>query len=1041
MIDRLIDWSLKNPLLVIFLSLLVMGVGAVVYSKLPVDVYPDLNAPLVNIITEHYGMPSEDVEILITRPLESILNGAPHVTRVRSESSLGISVVTVEFDWGTDIYLARQLVTSRLELVTNQLPAGTLHPILGPISSRMGEVFHFVVEGDEANPMELRSIADWDIRYRLLGVPGISFVINLGGFIKQYQVLIDPTNLKNYDITGADVKRAIEENNYNPSGGLLFQGPQEYIIRGLGRMQTLEHIQNTVVTARNNVPIYVKDVAEVKIGHQLRRGVAGRNSTGEEVVDVVIEKQYGGNTLNTIGNTKAALAGLRKSLPPNVNITPYYDQSVLVNKSINHVEKAILEGAILVIAIILLFMGNLRSALITSLTIPISVMFTFIMMWIFDIGITVMSLGGLAIGIGKLANSSIIMVENIFRVAQKKKKSIWESTREGAKEVGRHIFQASIIIIVVFLPLFALSGMEGRMFAPTAFAVAAALFAGLLNSLTIKPVLCSLLLKEGKIPAEDNFAIRSIKRIYRRALAFCLNHRRKVIITTSALFVLVMAFILPRVGSEFLPQMDEGSLMLSTVMLPGTSLAETDRVGRQVEKLMMEFPEVISINRTTGRAEQSEHAHGVNHSHHIIELAPKEERERSLEELLTAMRAKLDTIPGIHYIFEQPIQNKLAEMLTGIEGQIAIKLFGPDLEVLNPKIEEMRGIVEGIEGVADLRVEQTAGTPQINVTLDRQRLARYGLNISDVSEVIETALNGIAVTDILEGHRKFAVFIRFQERFRGDLESIKKILIDTPDGQRVPLEYVASFEVGQGPLTVMREYVQRRRVIICNVVGRDQGSWVREAQQAIEEKVSLPPGYYVSFGGQFESQQRASRQLMILSSIVAVIVFFLLFLSFGSLRNAVSVLLNVPFAIMGGVIALWLTGTNFNVPSLVGFIALFGISVQNAIIVVAFYNRLRKEGRPLREAVMEGSLVRLRPIIMTELVICFGVLPLAVMTATTGSELQQPMAIVYIGGQLTALFIATLQLPCIYEMLEERRRRSSNPPAIEPKGGELEARE
>jgi len=612
MIDRLIDWSLKNPLLVIFLSILVMGVGAVVYFKLPVDVYPDLNAPLVNIITEHYGMPSEDVETLITRPLESILNGAPHVTRVRSESSLGISVVTVEFDWGTDIYLARQLVTSRLELVTNQLPAGTLHPILGPVSSRMGEVFHFVVEGDEVDPIELRSTADWVIRYRLLGVPGISFVINLGGFIKQYQVLIDPTKLKNYDITVADVKRAIEENNYNPSGGLLFQGPQEYIIRGLGRMQTLEHIQNTVVTARNNVPIYVKDVAEVQIGHQLRRGIAGRNSTGEEVVDVVIEKQYGGNTLNTIENTKEALAGLLKSLPPNVKITPYYDQSVLINKSISHVEKAILEGAILVIAIILLFMGNLRSALITSLTIPISVMFAFIMMWIFDIGITVMSLGGLAIGIGKLANSSIIMVENIFRVAQQKKKSIWESTREGATEVGRHIFQASIIIIVVFLPLFALSGMEGKMFAPTAFAVAAALF-----------------------------AIMFMKRIYRRALTYCLNHRRKVILISSALFVMVMALILPRVGSEFLPQMDEGSLMLSTVMLPGTSLAETNRVGRQVEKLMMEFPEVISINRTTGRAEQSEHAHGVNHSHHILELVPKEERERSLEELLTAMRAKL----------------------------------------------------------------------------------------------------------------------------------------------------------------------------------------------------------------------------------------------------------------------------------------------------------------------------------------------------------------------------------------------------------------
>lgn len=1021
MIDKLIEWSLRNRLLVIFLAALVIISGVIIFFTLPVDVYPDLNAPLVNIITENYGMPSEEVEKLITRPLESILNGAPHVTRVRSESSMGISVVTVEFDWGTDIYLARQLVTSRLELVVNQLPAGTLRPILGPVSSRMGEVYQFVVEGEgDVEPMELRSVADWVIRYRLLGVPGISFVVNLGGFIKQYQVLIDPTQLKNYGITIADVKTAIEENNYNPSGGLLFKGPQEFIIRGLGRMQSIEHIKNTVITARNNVPIYVKDVAEVKIGQQLRRGIAARN--GSEVVDVVIEKQYGGNTLTTIRNVKNAIVGLAESLPEKIKITPYYDQSILIWSSIGHVERALLEGAVLVILVILLFMGNLRAALITSLTIPISVLFAVIMMKIFGIGITVMSLGGLAIGMGKMANSSVIMVENIYRIMQQKKKDVLGSTLEGAKEVGRHIFNAGLIILLVFLPLFGLSGIEGRMFAPTAFAVFASLFAGLINSLTIKPVLCSLLLKKEKIPEQDIFLMRFIKKIYKKVLNFCLRNPWKYLLTTGIVYLCLMFILIPRIGREFLPQMDEGSLILSTILAPGTSLEESHRIAKTVDKIMLDFPEVLSINRTTGRAEQSEHAHGVNHSHYIMELMPKAKRDRSLEEMLKEMRARLDEVAGLSYIFEQPIQNKMAEMLTGLEGQIAIKLFGPELEVLNEKIEEIKAVVDNIKGVADLRIEQTSGTPQVNVRLNRKSLARYGINIARASEVIETALNGIEATDILEEHRRFAVFIRFQERFRKDIETIKNLLVDTPFGQRIPLSELADFEMSEGPLTIMRENVQRRRVIICNVTGRDQGSWVAEASKLIDENVNLPAGYYVTFGGQFESQQRSFQRLLLLSILVGLIVFFLLMIFF-SFKNAIAIIIDVPFSMMSGVIALYIFGMTFCVSSAVGFIALFGIGIQNAIIMVAFYNKLRKQGVPLREAVVQGSLIRLRPVFITELVIVMGVLPLLIFAGGSGSELLAPMAVVYIGGELDTIFIAILQLPVLYELLEGRAER------------------
>jgi cobalt-zinc-cadmium resistance protein CzcA len=621
-----------------------------------------------------------------------------------------------------------------------------------------------------------------------------------------------------------------------------------------------------------------------------------------------------------------------------------------------------------------------------------------------------------------MANSSIIMVENIFRILQQRQGSIRNNTLLAAKEVGRHIFHASFIIILVFIPLFALEGIEGRMFAPTAFAVAASLFGGLVCALSLQPVLCTYFLKPGAIPQLDNRLIRSLKSGYRFLLDCCLGHRAAFLAATVAAFLAVLVLLAPHVGREFLPQMDEGALIASTVLPPGTSLQESDRIGRIVEQALFSVPEVLSVNRTTGRAEQSEHAHGVNHSHYIMELVPKANRDRSLDELLADMRERLDRIPGIHYIFEQPIQNKLAEMLTGIEGEIAIKLFGPDLDVLHEKIRAIRDVVSHVEGVADLQVEQAAGTPQVNIHLDRRKLARYGVNIQEVSDIIETSLNGVEATDILDGHRRYGVFLRFQEPYREHLEDIKALLVDTPAGPRVPLSELAHFEIGSGPLTIMREHVTRRRVIICNVHNRDQSSWVQEARERIHREVHLPEGYYVTFGGQFESYQRASRQLSAMIFIVAVIVFFLVYLSFRSLRDAVLILFNVPFAMMGGVVALWLTGITLNVSSAVGFIALFGISIQNAIILAAFIRNRLREGASLHDAVMDGALVRMRPILMTELVIIAGVLPLALFTGVSGSELQQPMAVVYIGGELTAIFITGLQLPVLYSLFGNGRK-------------------
>ncbi len=604
MIDRIIDYALKHRLLTILLVVLVSILGIIVYLQMPKDIYPDLNAPLVKIITENPGMAAEDVERLISFPLESLLNGAPHVTRVRSESTTGDSVVTVEFEWGMDIYLARQIVSSKLELITGRLPLGTTQPILGPVSSRMGEIFEFAVVGEETSPIELRSVADWTIRYRLQGVRGVSFVINLGGFVKQFQVYIKPEMLKNYDITINEVKEALENSNRNFSGGIILKGSQEVLIKGMGRIETIEHIKNTVITSRNNVPVYVKDVAEVKIGGKFRRDAASHNA--KEAVYVTVEKQYGGDTLAAIRNIKNALTQIAKDLPENINIKPFYDQSILILKSLKHVEVSIFEGAILIILVMVFFMWNLRSSFIASLTIPFSILIALVLMDIFGIGLTVMAIGGLAIGIGKVANGSIIMVENIFRVLKEKKgqASTLELTSEAARDVGKHLFSANLIIILVFLPLLTLKGIEGAMFRPTAFAVAAALFGSLILNLTLKPVLCSVFLKEKHLKDRKNPVIEFLTKKYRSILTKSLDHK-KFIIAVFVILIIGAGISYTFLGKEFVPPLDEGAIMASTVMLPETSLEESIKMGTRIEKIFLSFPEVISVSRTTGTAEAS----------------------------------------------------------------------------------------------------------------------------------------------------------------------------------------------------------------------------------------------------------------------------------------------------------------------------------------------------------------------------------------------------------------------------------------------------
>jgi len=961
-------------------------------------------------------MASEDVERLITFPLESLLSGAPGVTRVRSESTTGDSVVTVEFAWGTDIYKARQIVSSKLELITGRLPLGTSPPILGPVSSRMGEVFEFAVVGDEAtDPMDLRSVADWTIRYRLQGVPGVSFVINLGGFVRQFQVFLKPEMLKNYGLTIAEVKEAIEASNRNFSGGIISQGAQEILIKGEGRIETLDHLNKTVVTSRNNVPVFVRDVADVRIGPKFRRESASHD--GREAVNVTIEKQYGGDTLTAIRNVKAALARIGRDLPAGIGIKLFYDQSVLIIKSIQHVEVTILEGIFLIVLVMMFFMWNIRSSLIASLTIPFSILIALVIMDLFGVKLTVMSIGGLAIGIGKMANGSIIMVENIYRLLGEKcdRASPAEIVAEAAKDVGKFLFSASLIIILVFLPLLTLQGLEGAMFRPTAFAVAAALFGAMLLNITLQPILAATFLVRCRKIAKRDPVTEFLTSKYRVILEKALGKKRLMLAAFGTLVVLA-AVAFTFLGKEFVPPLDEGAILASTVMLPETSLEESVKMGTRVEGIMLSIPEVVSVTRTTGTAEASEHVHPVNHSHYNIEILPREERTRGFQEITQEMRAKLDALPGLAVLFEQPIANKLAEMLTGTEGELSVKLFGPDLAVLNDTIEEIRSSLEHVRGVADLQVEQTSGIPQLVLRLDRGRMALHGISVGQIADLVETALNGIEATDVYEADRVTSVLIRLPESYRDDEDAIRNLLIDAPGGQRIPLSDLAEIRRDEGPQTIFRENLLRRKIILCNIEGRDIAGFVEEARAVIEAEVTLPTGYYVTFGGQFESQQRALRHLALLMALVILIIFVILFSSFGSIRQAFLIIMNIPSALIGGIVALIIVGETLNVSSTIGLIALFGICAQNDIILVAKINDLRRRGASLREAVVEGAMVKFRPIFMTDMVMIVGLLPMALIT-TTGSELHRPLAVVYIGGFFFAIFLRLIMVPVLYETL------------------------
>ncbi len=1019
MINKIIEMAMRERLLTALLAAVIIAAGVTSYQKLPIDAFPDVSPVLVQIFTEAEGLAPEEVEKLITYPIEVAMNGLPDITRIQSISTFGLSVVSIYFKDDVDIYFARQLVFERLETARSEIPEGMGDPEMGPITTGLGQVYQYIVEGEGYDLMELRSIQDWIVKFQLRTVPGVTDVLSFGGKVRQYQVQVDPNELLNHNVTLDELIQAIESNNLNAGGSFIVRGAEEYIIRGIGWTQTLEDIKNIVVAERNGVPIYVSQLADVTFGPEIRRGIVTRNAEGEVVAGIVLKLIFT-NTSKVIADIKAKVEQINKSLPPGVRVRPFYDQADLVKKATDTVKNALLEGGILVVLVLVLFLGNLRSALVVTLTLPLSVLIAFFLMDQFNMSANLMSLGGLAIGIGMMVDGAVVMVENIFRHLTERRDQTepLHIILEAAREVGRPIVFAISIIIIVFLPLFTLQEVEGKMFSPMAYTISFAMAGSLLIALTIVPVACSFLLTRG-LKHRENPLMRVLKRGYRPILREAIR-RRRLVVTAAVLLLLGSLALFPFLGTEFVPILDEGSIVIRVTTAPSTSLDETTLITRRLEEMLLAFPEVKNVISKIGRAELGGDPEPVNNSEIFVELAPPDQWKtaRSKTKLIEKMEARLSQFPGILLNFSQPIAMRVDELISGVRAQIAIKLFGEDLDVLLEKGNQIAAVVSQVPGAADVQVEQVAGKPQVQIKIDRDRIARYGINVKDVQDVIRALIGGTSVGQVFEGQKRYDIFIRLKEPYRKDIEAIRNLLISAPNGRRIPLAQLAHIETVIGPKQISREANQRRLVIQLNVRGRDMGGFVEEARRLVEEKVDLPPGYFVTWGGQFENQQRAMRRLSIIVPLTIGLIYLMLFLTFNSGRQAALIILNVPFAMVGGIVSLYISGQYLSVPASVGFIALFGVAVLNGVVLVSYINQLRREGQSLEDAVINGAMLRLRPVLMTALVASLGLVPLLLSTGT-GSEVQRPLATVVVGGLVTSTLLTLLVLPTIYGWFEK----------------------
>ena len=1018
MLDRIILFALKNRLFVVAAAVLLLIYGVMVIIKLPVDVFPDLNRPTVTVLSEAPGLAPEEVETLVSLPIETTLNGAPGVERVRSTSGIGLSVVTVEFAWGTDIYRDRQLVGEKLQLAAEHLPRGVV-PAMGPISSIMGEIMLLGLESStgQTSPMEMRTLADWVVRQRLLTIPGISQVIPIGGGVKQYQVQVNPQRLAALGVTLQEVEHAVGASNENTTGGYLDAQSQEYLIRNLGRLRDPSQLLSTVVATRNGVPVLLKEVGSVGIGTLTKRGDGSVD--GRPAVILSIQKQPGASTIDLTRKIEAALKELQPSLPEDVRMRPLFKQANFIEAAIRNVEDAMRDGAILVLIVLFLFLLNFRTTAITLTAIPLSFVTAAVVFHLFGISINTMTLGGLAIAIGELVDDAIVNVENVFRRLRENRhaaepRPALEVVYRASSEVRNSIVYATILVVLVFMPLFALSGIEGRLFAPLGVAYIVSILASFVVSLTVSPALCLYLLPKAKVMAEerDSFVVRHLKQWDRRLLQFTLPHPG-IVIGGAVVLVLAAAALVPLMGREFLPAFNEGTATINVVAAPGTSLSESNRIGTIAERQLLSVPEVTSTGRRTGRAELDEHAEGVHYSEIDIDF---KRSKRSREVVLGDIRARLAEIPGVFVNIGQPISHRLDHLLSGVRAQIAVKLFGNDLDQLRAKAAEIQAAMATVPGVVDLQTEKQVLVPQVRIEGDRAALARYGLNVGDLNEALETALNGRVVSQVLEGQRTFDLIVRFDDRSRGSLDAIRNALIDTPSGAKVPLSAIAAIEESRGPNVIQHENVQRRIVVSANVSGRDLGRVVEEIQKKVGAQVTLPTGYFITYGGQFESQESATRLIGVLSLFSLAAMFLVLFAHFRSVPIVLQILLNIPLALVGSVVAIFLTGGTFSVASLVGFITLTGIACRNTIMMISHYLHLMKEeGESFdMHMVVRGSLERLVPVLMTALTAGLALIPLVLSKGEPGKEILYPVATVILGGLISSTLLDTIVTPAVF---------------------------
>ena len=1021
MIERIVDFALRQRLLVLVGTAVLLGVGVQAARTLPVDAFPDVSPVLVQILTESPGLAPEEVEQLVTFPIEVSMNGLPGVTRIQSTSMFGLSAVNVYFEDSVDIYFARQIVFERLQSARENIPPGLGDPDLGPITTGLGQVFQYLVLGDGVPADSLRTIQDWIAKLQLQTVPGVTEVLSFGGLEKQYQVQLDPARLVQYDITVSDVVEALEKNNANAGGSYLVRGAEEYLVRGLGFITTLEDIDNVVVAERENAPVFVRNLGTVAFGAAIRRGAVTVNGEGEQVAGIVLKRIFE-NTSSVIEGVKEKVSEVNESLPSGIRLVPFYDQADLVDRAIETVRGALLEGGLLIVVVLFLFLGNARSALIVTTLLPASSLLAFIIMRATGLSANLMSLGGLAIGIGMMADGGVVMVENIYRhLAEHKDEDGPRANviRRSAHEVARPVVFAIAIIIVVFLPLFTLEGVEGKLFKPLAFTITYAMLGSLVFSLTLVPVLCSMFLKAGK--EEDTWVVRILHRSYEPTLRWALRHRARVV--GGAVIALAASLALvPALGTEFVPPLEEGSMLIRATLAPSAGLDESISQATRIERLLGEYGEALDVVSKIGRSEIGGDPEPVNNIETTVTLRPVEEwtSGRSKAELIDVMRASLEQMPGIAFNFSQPIATRVDELLSGVRAQLAIKVFGDDLDSLVAFSTQIQGVVAEIPGARDVQTEQTVGQPQVVVTIDRHAVARLGINVEDVQDIVRSAIGGTGAGQVFEGQRRFEIVVRYGEAHRSTTEDIRRALVPTPSGARVPLGQLASVHEILGPKRISREANQRRIVVQANVEGRDMGGFVAEARDAVAELVPLPPGYFISWGGQFENQQRAMGRLAVIVPMTIGLIFLLLFASFNSVRQALLIILNIPFALIGGIVALFVTGQYLSVPASVGFIALFGVAVLNGVVLVSYINQLRQEGLETDEAILKGSLVRLRPVMMTALVASLGLIPL-LLSSGAGSEVQRPLATVVVGGLVTSTLLTLLVLPALYSTFEPRR--------------------